>query len=97
MKWKVLIDGKIKEVSLTPLRAIRLKCVEDCCCGSSNEVRDCAPETCALWPYRFGKQPKGERVMTAERKAKLRANLQKAREAKKINSSLQANLGIVGT
>jgi len=36
-------------------KAIRLKCL-DCCCGSSNEVALCHTITCALWPYRKGKE-----------------------------------------
>lgn len=43
---------------LTPLKAIRAKCV-DCCCGNMAEVRRCPAEKCALHPYRFGKRPKG--------------------------------------
>lgn len=45
-------------MALTPMRAIRAKCV-DCCCGNMAEVRRCAAENCALHPYRFGKRPKG--------------------------------------
>jgi hypothetical protein len=41
----------------TPLRAIRAKCL-DCVLGSSNEVALCPMENkCALWPFRFGKNP----------------------------------------
>lgn len=41
----------------TPLRAIRAKCL-DCVLGSSNEVQLCPMENkCALWPFRFGKNP----------------------------------------
>ena len=41
---------------MTPMKAIRAKCL-DCCCGSSNEVRLCTVEKCPLYPYRFGKNP----------------------------------------
>ena len=42
---------------ITPLRAIRAKCL-DCVLGSSNEVSLCPMENkCALWPFRFGKNP----------------------------------------
>lgn len=41
---------------LTPIKAIRAKCL-DCCCGSSNEVKLCTVKRCALWQYRFGKNP----------------------------------------
>lgn len=41
---------------ITPLRAIRLKCL-DCCCGSSAEVSECPCEDCSLYAFRFGKNP----------------------------------------
>lgn len=41
---------------MTPMKAIRAKCL-DCCCGSSHEVRLCTAEKCPLYPYRFGKNP----------------------------------------
>jgi len=41
----------------TPLRAIRLKCL-DCCCGQVAEVRECPSQDCTLWPYRMGHRPK---------------------------------------
>lgn len=40
----------------TPIKAIRLKCL-DCCCNSSDEVAQCPCEDCSLYPYRFGKNP----------------------------------------
>ena len=40
----------------TPLRSIRLKCL-DCCCDSALEVRLCPCTDCALHIYRFGKNP----------------------------------------
>lgn len=43
---------------LTPLKAIRAKCV-DCCCGNRAEVRRCSLLRCPLYPYRMGKRPKG--------------------------------------
>ena len=42
--------------SLTPVRAIRLKCL-DCSGGSASEVRDCTLATCALHKFRLGKNP----------------------------------------
>ena len=42
---------------LTPIKAIRAKCL-DCCCGQSNEVKLCPCTDCPLYPYRFGKNPK---------------------------------------
>ena len=40
----------------TPIKAIRLKCL-DCCCGSSDVVAQCPCDDCSLHPYRFGKNP----------------------------------------
>lgn len=49
----------------TPMRAIRLKCV-DCCCGNMAEVRRCPVKNCTLHPYRMGHRPKGGADTTAE-------------------------------
>ncbi len=40
----------------TPIKAIRLKCV-DCSGGSSKEVRLCPVVSCPLYRYRFGCRP----------------------------------------
>ena len=40
----------------TPLRAIRLKCL-DCCAGQAREVRLCPAKDCPLWNYRSGHKP----------------------------------------
>lgn len=42
---------------LTPMKAIRAKCL-DCCCGSSVEVKLCPVRNCPLFSYRFGHRPK---------------------------------------
>ena len=41
----------------TPMKAIRLKCL-DCCCGNPYEVRRCHIEECSLHSYRSGHRPK---------------------------------------
>ncbi|MBB5755135.1 hypothetical protein GGQ63_004234 [Prosthecomicrobium pneumaticum] len=41
---------------VSPLRAIRTKCV-DCCGGRFSEVRLCEAVKCALWPFRAGRHP----------------------------------------
>ena len=43
-------------IRLTPLKAIRKKCL-DCCHRSAHEVKLCPVEECALYPYRFEKNP----------------------------------------
>lgn len=42
---------------LTPIKAIRAKCL-DCCCDSAKEVRLCVDKNCPLYPYRMGHRPK---------------------------------------
>ncbi len=49
-------DGGTKEVSLSPLKAIRLNCLE-CVCWSAQEVKYCTAKLCPLYTYRFGKVP----------------------------------------
>ena len=46
--------------SLTPMKAIRLKCM-DCSGWSAAEVRLCVIEECAPYPFRFGKNPEPTR------------------------------------
>lgn len=42
---------------LTPIKAIRAKCL-DCCGGSKKEVRNCtAVDSCPFFPHRAGKRP----------------------------------------
>lgn len=41
---------------LTPMKAIRAKCL-DCCCGQANEVRLCTATQCPLYEYRDGHNP----------------------------------------
>lgn len=62
-----------KEVNktLTPMKAIRAKCL-DCCCGSSKEVELCPALNCSLYPYRFGKNPNIK--LSEEQKAKRAAH-----------------------
>lgn len=67
----------------SPLKAIRAKCL-DCCCGQSNEVKLCPVENCALWQFRFGKNPYRKREMTEEQRQASAERLKKAREAKNL-------------
>ena len=41
---------------LTPLKAIRKKCL-DCSCWQPKEVKLCPHTECSLFQYRFGKNP----------------------------------------
>lgn len=42
--------------TLTPLRAIRAKCL-DCMCGQYKEIRLCPVTKCPLYEYRDGHRP----------------------------------------
>ena len=44
---------------LTPLKAIRKKCL-DWCCQQTVEARECTCTKCPLFAYRMGKRPKGK-------------------------------------
>lgn len=69
----------MEEKILTPLKAIRAKCL-DCCCWQPTEVRLCPVKDCPLYPYRMGHNPR----------LKGRGNpeaLEKVRLAKVSNSS----------
>ena len=60
----------------TPLKAIRLKCL-DCSCNSIKEVKLCVIPDCALYPYRFGKNPNIKRKKSSAdhlRKHRLKPN-----------------------
>ena len=46
---------------LTPIKAIRAKCM-DCTCYQPKEIRECPITSCPLWPYRMGHRPKLESV-----------------------------------
>lgn len=43
---------------LTQMKAIRAKCL-DCMGYQPSEVEKCPSTACTLYPYRFGKTPKG--------------------------------------
>lgn len=45
---------------MTPVRAIRAKCL-DCCCGQMQEVRLCPCSDCPLYPFRMGRNPNRKR------------------------------------
>jgi len=44
-------------IRLTPLKAIRKKCLKWCSNNSYKEVECCPIKDCPLYPYRFGKNP----------------------------------------
>lgn len=61
-----MTDGKRTMKILTPLRAMRAKCL-DCSGGELKQVRECPIQTCALWPYRMGKRPETTKTQSMKR------------------------------
>jgi len=64
----------------SPLKAIKHKCLYDCCAGDSKSLKECNATDCFLYPFRFGKNPfRTKRVLSEEQKAKMRDLLLKSR------------------
>ena len=66
------------------LKTIRQKCL-DCVCFQAKEVELCPSEHCALWPFRFAKDPYKTPLSEKQREARLNA-LNKARDAKSVHT-----------
>ena len=49
-------DEGLKEISLTPIKAIRNHCLE-CTGWLAHEVERCTGKLCPLYPYRLGTNP----------------------------------------
>lgn len=80
----------MEQRQLTPIKAIRAKCL-DCCCDSNNEVKCCTVTQCALWPYRLGRNPYRQEL-TQEEKARRAELAKKARE--NIGKKQETTLGV---
>ena len=65
-----------------PVKAIRMKCL-DCSGGSRREAERCTVKTCALYPFRMGRNPfRAVREMSEEQKAAAVERLAKARASR---------------
>lgn len=65
---------------LSPLKAIRLNCLE-CSGGLSEEVRQCPITTCPVYPFRFGKDPsRNPMKLSDDQRAALRERFEKIRK-----------------
>jgi len=74
-------NGTTKTKNLSPIKAIREKCLE-CSCWMIDEVKGCPAMDCVLFPFRFGKDPgRKKKEMSEENKARLSEQLKKGREA----------------
>jgi len=56
IKHKILTKDGIVEKTLTPMSAIRAKCME-CSNFQYSEINRCPVTDCALWAYRLGTKP----------------------------------------
>lgn len=65
------METKEFEYKKNPVKAIREKCVNDCCAGDRKEVENCLSPSCPLYPFRFGKNPY-RKEKTEEQKQALR-------------------------
>jgi hypothetical protein len=71
------------EQATSPLKAIKLKCRNDCCVGDRDMWKNCVVTDCQLYPFRMGTNPfRKKREMTEEQKEKSSERLRKAREQK---------------
>jgi len=56
---------------LTPLKAIRKMCYEECQASSRKGVRNCARKTCPLWEFRMGTNPNRKKTLSEEQRQEL--------------------------
>ena len=56
IKHTILTKEGVVSKTLTPMSAIRAKCME-CSNFQWSEIKECPILDCALWVYRFGKKP----------------------------------------
>lgn len=75
---------------MTPIKAIRAKCL-DCCCGQASEVALCVCEDCSLYPYRFGKNPNRKCTMTEEQRLAASERLRRLNLERKSSLSVEEN------
>ena len=73
---------------ITPMKAIRKKCL-DCSCGSSEEVKNCFAKKCPLYQFRFGYKldengNRRKRDLTDEQRQKMAERLKKVRDNKNL-------------
>ena len=80
IKHKFLAKAGLTEKTLTPLTAIREKCME-CCAWQPSEVTRCPASDCALWPFRLGRSGHS-RSMTDEQREAARSRMKEVRASR---------------
>lgn len=74
---------------MTPIQAIREKCLD--CAYTPQEVKLCPCKDCALYPFRFGKNPfKPKREYTDEQKAAIALRLKNGKNHSSHNGNKTA-------
>ena len=77
----------MEEKRVSPVKAIRLKCL-DCCCGSSHEVKQCPATNCPLHPFRDGHNPNiAKRELSEAQMAAAKARIAQVNRNRKRNGS----------
>lgn len=76
------LEGFKGETITSVMKSVRAKCMQ--CSGTSYEIKKCMCFSCALYPFRLGKNPyRQKRVMTDEQKQAAKERFAKARKLKK--------------
>lgn len=88
MRIKAAVCGQEVSFTGTPLRAIRMKCL-DCSDGNVPEVRECVVDDCPLYSFRMGKSL-NKRIISDEQKEifKKRMLNHRSKMARKTKTSL---------
>lgn len=73
-------NGGLETKALSPIKAIRQKCLE-CSNWSVTGIQMCPVKACALYEFRFGKDPgRKKRVLSDEQRKIVVERFRKARE-----------------
>jgi hypothetical protein len=77
---------ELRHQPMSPLRALRLRCL-DCCCDQPSEVRKCTAVKCPSWPFRMGVNPWRAEPSEAKREAARQLTARRGARAENPRSS----------
>ena len=70
----------VNSEEISPLQAIKRKCLYDCGAGNTTEYRECPNKSCWLYPFRLGHNPyRKKREYTEEQLNSLREQIKNIR------------------
>lgn len=78
-----------KQKPATPLRAIKMFCVE-CFGGSAREVSRCTSYNCPLYEFRQGKNPRLKRELTDEQRQQMSVLFKERMRKSEENTEIDA-------